>query len=177
MIDPTQKRIERAWGKSKEWIAEVTGLATETYLINVPVDSLPQAFQDVSQKSLDFRISVISGESEEKSQFVSLESIKNNIQQFLDGQIAGLNINFTARLIGFDLDIHLIIQKKNTQLVDLEFIWWSDQAFPDDVNNYDRFKSVLLYFIELKDIFHASKMFIGPENYEKPGAGSIWVEI
>lgn len=176
-MDSIQKRIERAWSESKGWIAEVTGLATEIYLLDVPVDSLPQAFQDISQQSTDFRISIISGENEEQSQFVSLESIKKNIEQFSSGQIAGLNINYTARLTGFDLDIHMIIQEENKQMVDLEIVWWSDQVFPDDVNNHDRFISVILYFIDLQNVFHASKMFIGPENFEKPGHGSTWVEI
>jgi hypothetical protein len=177
MKDSLQRRIERAWRECKGWITEVTGLATEVYLMDIPASTLPQSVETLSQQSIDFRISIISVENEEQSQFVSIDSIKKNIDQFLSGQIAGLNINYTARLDGFDLDIHMIFHEETNQIVHLEFVWWSDQAFPDDVNHYDRFTSVIRYFIELQTSFLASKMFIGPENFEKPEPGSTWVEI
>jgi hypothetical protein len=69
-MDALQKRIERAWQNSKDWITEFDGSATEAYLTNAAVDSLPQAFAELAGQSKTFRVSTISAD-DQVSEFVS----------------------------------------------------------------------------------------------------------
>jgi hypothetical protein len=177
-MDPVQKRIERAWQNSKDWITEFDGSATEAYLTNAAVERLPQTFAELAGQFKTFRVSTISTEDEEVSEFVSPESIAENVARLQRGEIAGLNVNASTRLEGFDLDLHIIVNTIGSRKVDLEMVWWSDQIFPEDVEPRSRFDALVRYFIQLQDQFKAAKLYIGPETFDKPSPGSLsWVEI
>lgn len=176
-MDNEQKRMERAWQKSKSWITEFDGSATEAYLTNVDIGGLPQAFAALAQGSQDFRVSVISGDTEDQPQFVSPETIQNHITRLQKGQIAGLNMNYMTRLDGFDLNAHMVVHTLGQQKVDLEVVWWADQVFTEEADPYQRFQALVQYFFNLQSLFQAARLYIGPETFERPSSGSSWLEI
>ncbi len=171
-----QKRIDRAWGKCKNWITEFDGSATETYLAGVPIDSLPQAFDALAKQSSNLRVSTISGQNQEQGQFVSPESILQNVALLSKHEIADLSINLTARPADFDVDLHMIVDSVEDKQVGLEIVWWSDQVF-DDNDPYKRFQALIEYFISLQMLFQARGLFVSPETVEPPGPGTSWVEV
>ncbi len=176
-MDAAEKRIDRAWQNTRDWITDFDGSPTETYLTGIAADTLPQAIETLARQSENFRLSTISGQEADLSQPVGLETFPDNLARLIKGEIAGLNANYAARLQGFDLDIHLVVHVAGERQVDLEIIWWGDQAFPDDTDHAQRFRSIIDYFIGLQSLFKASKLYIGPESWDKPGTGESWIEV
>jgi hypothetical protein len=176
-MDANLERINKAWKESKAWITEFDGTAYQTVLPKVSMEVLPHAFQTLANESDNFRVSIYSAEAGGKPEFVSPESIQLNIARLLQDEISGLDANFAAKLPGYDLDLHLVIHTVARDRVDLEFVWWSDQAFPDDTNYEERFRGLAGYFIYLQSLFKSPKVYIGPESLEEPGKDSSWVEV
>lgn len=177
-MDALQKRIDRAWRACKDWITEFDGSASETYLTGVDTGALPQAFQSLAQQAQDFRVSIISGEDEEAAQFIPPEALQNNVDRLLRDEIVGLNANYSAHLEGFDLDVHLVVETVGQRQVDLELIWWADQVFSEEVEAYEAFKTLLGYFTGLQDLFHARRLYLGPESLDRPTPKSTdWIEV
>jgi hypothetical protein len=171
-------RIEQAWRKTRDWITQFDGAPTETYLTNVDAATLPQAVQALSVQTADLRIAVIAGKGGEESQDVPLDRLPESLARLQSGKLAGLSVNAVARPGDLDLDLHIVIHTLGNRKVDLEVVWWADQAFPEDVSAPERIRSLVAYFIELQALFGAAKVYVGPEAYEKPGPGSeSWVEI
>jgi hypothetical protein len=177
MMDQNQ-RIEQAWRKTRLWITQFDGAPTEAYLSNVDADTLPQSMLSLAGQSGAFRIGVISGKGGEESQDISPESLPEYLARFLAGKLAGLNVNSVAHPGASDLDLHVILHTLGSRKVDLEIVWWADQAFPEGVDQHARIRELLAYFMSLQDLFGAPKLYVGPEAYDKPGPGSLtWVEI
>jgi hypothetical protein len=171
-------RIEQAWRKTRDWITQFDGSPTEAYLDNVDATTLPQSVQALSAQTADLRVAVIAGKGGEESQDVSLASLPESLARLQSGKLAGLSVNAIAHPGDFDLDLHIVVHTLGNRKVDLEIVWWADQAFPDGVSAPERIHRLLAYFIELQALFGAAKLYIGPETYEKPGPGSeSWVEI
>ncbi len=177
-MDSEEKRIERAWKESKDWVAEFSGSPAKTYLMNVPAKSLPEALQRLAQQSENFRVSVISGQHQDEARFVGLETVPENLNLLMKDEIAELSFGFSAPLAGFVLDIRMIVYPLDSENYALELVWWRDQAFPDDADPQERFRILASYFIQLQVLFHAPNLFIGPETEEMPSKESrAWVEI
>jgi hypothetical protein len=193
-MDPIQTRIDRAWQKCKSWITEFDGSATETYLPNVTPDTLAAGLTQLAPQTLNFRISKLSSapageydegedyeedETEDRPEFISLEALPAHVTMLQKDEIAGLSINYTARLLeDLDLDLHIVIHPAEKKKIDLELVWWADQVFIEEETYLTHFAAAIRYFIELQALFVAPKLFIGAENLEEPGPESIqWMEI
>ena len=183
-----QRRIDRAWLNCKDWITEFDGSASQAYLARIDMGVLPKAMNTLAQESSSFRVSAIApeedggggarGDETYRSEYVDLESIHEQLARLQRDEIAGLNVNYARHFEAFDIDLHLIINPSGKQKVDLEIVWWSDQVFSDDADNYPEFKALASYFIALQNLFQADKLYIGPETFEEPGPGSTdWVEV
>jgi hypothetical protein len=172
------QRIEQGLRKTRDWITQFDGAPTETYLTNIDAETLPQAMAALAGQSASFRIGAIGGKGGEQSQDVDLQSLPENLSRLQAGKLSGLNVNTTARPGSLDLDLHIVVHTLGNRKVDLEIVWWADQAFPETVSPPTRIRELLGYFMELQELFKASRLYVGPEAYEKPGPGSeSWVEI
>jgi hypothetical protein len=176
-MDQTQ-RIEQAWRKTRLWITQFDGAPTETYLPNVDADTLPQSLLNLAGQSGAFRIGVITGKGGEESQDIDPQSLPEYLSRLQAGKLSGLNVNATVHPGSSDLDLHIILHTLGSRKVDLEVVWWADQAFPEGVDAQVRIRELLGYFMQLQQLFGAAKLYVGPEAYDKPGPGSLtWVEI
>ncbi|MDD5370028.1 MAG: hypothetical protein PHQ40_13155 [Anaerolineaceae bacterium] len=177
-METTQSRIQRAWLRSKGWITNFDGSATEIYLPNVPLDQIPQAFLSLAEMTKDFRTSVVTGESGEQALSISTDSIQSNLERLQTGAIEDLSVNFTAPVDGFSLDLHVIVRLLRNAMAGLEIVWWSDQAFTEGTDPFTQFQVVMEYFFTLQELFKAQGLFIGSENLEKPGPEAIqWIDV
>ncbi len=193
-MDPIQTRIDRAWQKCKSWITDFDGSATETYLPNVTPDTLAAGLAKLAPSILNLRISKLSSapsgeydegedyeedETEDRPEFIGLETLSAHVTLLQKDEIAGLNINYTVRLLeDLDLDLHIVVHPAEKKKIDLELVWWADQVFIEEETYLPRFEIVIRYFIELQTLFVAPKLFIGTENLDEPGPESIkWIEL
>jgi len=177
-MNPTDIRVERAWQKSKDWATQFDGTPNEAYLADIAIDLFPKGVEKIAQTLKDLRVAVISAEEEAQSQNVRPETLQEYLAFFQKGVIGGLNINYTARVADFDLDLHIVVSLVRKRWVDLEIVWWADQAFPDDTDYHERFNAIARYFMELQDLFKAPHLYLGPESIDKPGSDlSTWIEI
>jgi hypothetical protein len=173
-----KQRIEQAWRKTRDWITQFDGAPTEAYLTNVDSATLPQAVQALAGQTADLRLAAIGGKGGEESQDIPLESLPESLARLQSGKLYGLNVNAVAQPGGLDLDLHVVLHTLGNRKVDLEIVWWADQAFPEGANVPERIRGLLAYFMEIQGLFGAAKLYVGPETYEKPGPGSeSWVEI
>ena len=178
MMMDNKQRIEQAWRKTRDWITQFDGAPTEAYLANVDSESLPAALQTFSEMASGLRIAAIGGREKDQSVEINQASLPENLARLQAGKLSGLNINALARPAGLDLDLHIVVYTIGSRKVDLEFIWWADQAFPEGVDTAARIRDLLGFFMDLQALFGAQKLYVGPETYEKPGPGSLsWVEI
>lgn len=177
MMESNQDRINKAWKESKKWVTEFDGTAYQAVLPKVAMDILPHAFAVLEKDSENLRVSIYSGDSVGAPEFVSTETIQLNVSRLLKDEISGLDVNYTAKLPGYDLDVHMIVHTIARDRVDLEIVWWSDQAFPDDTDHQARFQALISYFLFLQQLFKAPKLYIGPESLEEPDKESSWVEV
>ena len=162
-MDDLQKRIDRAWNGCKDWITRFEGSPTEAFLMDVSVQALMPALQGIAQQTENFRISTISGAQPDQATFISLDSLQENIDLLQRGDLAELNINYAVRSEAFDLDIHSVLYLLDKQRAALEFIWWADQVFSEETDNYQQFKALMMYFIELQNLFQARTLLVSPE--------------
>ncbi len=172
------QRIDLAWRKSRDWITQFDGAPTEAYLANIDVEGLPAALKTLAGMTSSLRIAAIGGREKVLSSDIALDSLPDALARLQAGKLSGLNVNTLARPGGMDLDLHMVIHTIGSRKVDLEIIWWADQAFPDGVEPSARIRELLGYFMDLQALFSAQRLYVGPETYEKPGPGSLsWVEI
>jgi hypothetical protein len=179
-----KRRIDQAWRLSKDWIAEFDGSARQAYLTNVNVDGLPGAINSLANETGGLRVSTISagdgegGDQPVHGEFVSPETIRDQVSRLQRDEIDGLNVDFSVRLKELDFDLHVVVVTMGKQKVDLEMVWWPDQVFLDNSDHALAFEALLGYFISLQERLKASKLYIGPETFERPGPGSQdWVEV
>ncbi len=171
-------RIERAWQKCKGWITRFDGTPNETYLPEIAIDLFPRGIETLAGESTDLRVTAISAENAEQAQNVRAESIQDYLVFFQKGVIAGLNVNYTANLTGFPLDLHMVVTLERKRWVNLEIVWWADQAFPDDSDARARFNAILANFIYLQGLFGSPRLYVGPESIDRPGDdASSWMEV
>jgi hypothetical protein len=179
-----KRRIEQAWRMSKDWITESDGSARQAYLASVNVDALPGVIGALAEESGGLRVSTISagdedgGEQPMHGEFVSPETIRQQVSRLQRDEIDGLNVDYPVRLKELVIDLHVVVVTMGKQKVDLEIVWWPDQVFLDDGDPVQAFEALLGYLISLQDRLKASKLYIGPETFESPGPGSLdWVEV
>jgi hypothetical protein len=171
-------RIRKAWLRSKGWIANFDGSATEMYLPNVPLDHLSQAFLNLAGQTQNFRASVVTGEAGDQAVSILPENIQSNLERLQSGAIDDLSVNFTAPVDGFSLDLHMIVHLVRNAAAGLEIVWWSDQAFTEGTDPFTQFQVVMEYFLSLQELFKAEGLLIGPENLEKPGPDAVqWIDV
>ncbi len=173
-----KQRVDQAWRKTREWITQFDGAATEAYLTNIDAEGLPPALISLAGGTSDLRIAAIGGREKDQSAEISLESLPDALARLQAGKLSGININTLARPGGLDLDLHVVVHTIGSRKVDLEIIWWADQAFPEGAEPSGRIRELLGYFMDLQALFSAQRLYVSPETYEKPGPGSLsWVEI
>lgn len=174
----SKQRLEQAWQHTREWITQFDGAPTETYLANVDAEAFLAELPPLAGAALDFRAAVIGGKGGEQSEPLSQQDMAESLAKLQAGKLSGLNINLTAHLGGADLDLHIVVHTLGNRKIDLEIIWWADQAFPEGTSQAERIRELLAYFMELQARFGAQRLYVGPEAYEKPGPGSLsWLEI
>lgn len=162
-MDTLQKRIDLAWNQCKDWITRFEGSPTEAFLMDIPLDALSPALQTIAQQTEGFRISTISARQHDLAEFISLDSLQKNIELLQSGELAELNVNYAVRSEAFELDIHSVLYLLEKQKFVLELIWWTDQVFSEETDNYQQFKALMVYFINLQNLFQAKTLLVSPE--------------
>lgn len=171
-------RIELAWRHCRGWITEATGAPVETYLMGANAQALPEALQTLRAQSPDLRLMVISAEAGDQSMPVDPGAAGVTLARLAAGTVGGVDANFTVALEDFDLSIHMIVHPTEAGEMNLELIWWGDEAFPDGSDYRQRFRQIAAYWIGLQALVQAREIYIGPEAVEPPGPRSAgWVKL
>ena len=177
-MNPTDERVQQAWQKNKNWITQFDGSPNEAFLSEIAIDLFLKGVEKLAQESPDLRVAVISVDVDAQSQNIRPDSLQEYLILLQKGAIGGMHINYTAHLADFDLDLHMVVSLERKRWVDLEIVWWADQAFPDDTDHHQRFTEITRYFLYLQDLFKSPRLYFGPESIDKPGSDlSSWVEI
>ncbi len=177
-MDTNTIRINKAWQQTKEWLTQFEGSASEAFLPNLDSANLPQQLNKAAGETKSFRMAAVAPDNSEKEISITLESINKNLEEYLQGELDGLNGNFTAQLEGFDVDFHFILHLLRGNSIGMELVWWADQVFEDDTDARERFNQLIIYLIHLQELFSATELFIGQENIDRPGVEAIdWKEV
>jgi hypothetical protein len=120
----------------------------------------------------------VTGEAGDQAVSIGPENIQSNLERLQSGAVDDLNVNFSAPVDGFSLDLHVIVHLLRNMTAGLEIVWWSDQAFTEGTDPFTQFQVVMEYFLSLQKLFNAQGLFIGPENLDKPGPETIqWIDV
>jgi len=174
----TASRIEQGWKSCRTWITAFDGSPNVTLLVGVPDSAMLPALRSLSDRTEDFRITIIPASQPDGAQFVSLDQFTEYLAGLREETVADLNINYVLRSDAFDLDLHMtVFAARDHQLV-LELVWWSDQVFSEETDNPDQFRLLMDYFIGLQELFSAAHLMVSSESIRGPGMeADDWVEI
>lgn len=171
-------RIEQGWKACRGWITAFDGAPAIALLAGVPDAALSPAISHLSENTEDFRITIIPAAQPDAARFIPLEDFSEQLDGLRSGLIADLNINYGLRGPAFDLDIHLTVYAAENQQLVLELVWWSDQVFSEETDNFAQFKALMEYFIGLQELFSASHLLVSSESAQGPGQeAEDWIEI
>lgn len=178
-MDPSKKkRIDQAWEEVRDWITEFTGAPAITMLVEVPADAVVPGLRSLAEQSENLRITAIPTDMPDAPRFITLESVDDYLEQLLEDKISELSVNFGVRAEEFDLDIHMIIYWMNSEKLALELVWWSDQVFSEETDDYAQFTALVDYFTSLQSMFSSPTLFLSPESGISPGQKKeAWVEV
>ncbi len=178
MDQSTKNRIALAWEKCKDWITEFDGAPTITLLGDVPPDSVLPAVQQIEQQSENLRITVIPTGKPDSPQFVPLASLSAHLAGLQAGEFEEVSLNYAVRFEEFDLDIHAVIFPPENHKLILEFVWWSDQVFSEETNDFLQFEALMSYFIQLQNLFSSPQLIItAEEDVQDLSAHESWVVV
>lgn len=171
-------RIDQGWRACRGWITTFDGAPTITLLVGVPDAAILPALSSLSERTENFRVTIIPSAQPDAAEFISLENFSEQLEGLRTGLLADLNVNYAFRSPAFDLDIHLTVYAAENQLLVLELVWWSDQVFTDETDNYAQFSDLMDYFIGLQVLFSASHLLVSSESVRGPGQeAEDWIEI
>ncbi len=177
-MDANFDRIEKAWKQTSQWVTEFTGSPNQIYLSNVPIGRFASGVATLATQTQKLRISAIPRGEVENIGVIDLASGEEAVAAIGRKDTASVNVDYTMPMDGMDLDIHTIVERTPSGAVDLELIWWPDQAFPENLDPFPRFRVILAFFIRLQELFSAKRLYLGSETPEKPAPGSVdWIEI
>lgn len=178
-MDPSEKkRIDQAWEEVNDWITQFTGAPTITLLMEVPAEAVLPGLRMLEQQTENLRITAIPADLPDVPRFISLETVDDYLNQLLEDKIAELSVNFGVRAEEFDLDVHMILYWISSEKLALELVWWSDQVFSEETDDYAQFTALMAYFIELQKLFSSSALFLSPESGVSPGQKKeAWVAV
>jgi hypothetical protein len=171
-MESNPERTKLAWKAVKDWITVFDGTATEAYLLDGKFQNLEQAILKLRGQVLDFRIAPIwrdDLDQFEGGEPLSLPELKAVLER---GEAVSLSANYQLEMEDQPLDIHLVLEAAGTaasqQLIDINVVWWADQAFPRDSSPEPRFAAVLGHLYSLAGLFGAERLYLGPESLERP---------
>jgi hypothetical protein len=177
-VSKPDQRIDQGWKACRGWITVFDGAPTVSLLVGVPDKALLPALSSLAERTENFRITSIASAQRDEAQFISLENLSEHLEGLRAGSIADLSVNYALRSTAFDLDIHLTVYAAENQQLVLELVWWSDQVFSDETDNYAQFSDLMEYFIGLQELFSASHLLVSSESQRGPGLeAEDWVEI
>jgi hypothetical protein len=177
-MDPKAIRINNAWQQTKEWITQFEGSASEAFLPNLDVQSLGAQLFQLAGETRDFRMAAVAPDNSEQEIEVSLESLAKNLEDYLQGEIEGLNGNFSAQIEELLVDFHFILHILRGNAIGMELVWWADQVFEEEADSHRRFDLLIDYLMHLEVLFKATGLFLGQENLEEPGVEAIqWISV
>ena len=171
-------RIEKIWKQTSPWITEFTGSPNQAYLSNIPIGRFASGVATLATQTQRLRISAIPKGEMENIGVLDLASGEEAVAAIGRKDTASVNVDYTVQMDGVELDIHTIVERTPSGALDLELIWWPDQAFPEEVDPFPRFRAILTFFMRLQELFSAKRLYLGSETPEKPAPGSVdWIEI
>jgi hypothetical protein len=177
-VSKPEPRIDQGWKECRGWITSFDGAPMVSLLVGVPDTSLLQGLASLAERTENFRITSIPTSQPDAAQFISLEIFSEHLDGLRAGSVADLSVNYALRSTAFDLDIHLTVFAPENQRLVLELVWWSDQVFSDEIDNYAQFSELMEYFIDLQELFSASHLLVSSESTRGPGQeAEDWVEI
>jgi len=181
-MESNPQRIERAWQVSKEWITVFDGTATEAYLLDGKTQVLERIIRELRGRVYDFRIAPIW--RDDLDQFESGEELPlaELVAMLERGEAVSLSANYQMDLENTPVDLHLVIEPAGTstsqRLIDINVVWWADQAFPESASPLPRFTAILEHLFQLAGLFQAERLFIGPESLERPRENPVhWTQV
>ncbi|HVN54250.1 MAG TPA: hypothetical protein VMT46_07960 [Anaerolineaceae bacterium] len=177
-MDPSSARIQNAWRQASSWITENSGSANQAFLTNVPTGRLAFGIATLAAQTRNLRISAIPKGEVENIGVLDLASGDEAAAALGRKDTASVNVDYSISIDGMELDIHTIVERTPSGALDLNLVWWPDQAFPEDEDPHPRFDAILNFFIRLQDLFSAKRLYLGSDTPEKPAPGSIdWIEV
>jgi len=176
------QRIERAWQAAKGWITVFDGTATEAYLLDGKTRGLGQAIPDLRGKVRDFRIAPIWRDDLDQFEGGEELGLVDLVAVLERGEAVSLSANYQIDLDNTPVDLHLVIEPTGTaasqQVVDINVVWWADQAFPEGTSPQARFTAIGEHLFQLASLFQAERLFIGPESLERPRDNPVhWTQV
>ena len=163
-----KERIEQAWEKCKDWITEFDGAVTEVFLADVQCDIFQSAIFKLSSMFHNFSTRLTWWDEVPDEQTENQLTLKQRLHKLIYREVANMDVLYIDKFPDFDFHVHIIVDMNDKNLVDLDVIWWSDEVFPEGVNEKERFFSIASHFIDLQNLFQSECLYLAPENMETP---------